>query len=84
MEASKLQLKEHQTQIAQLESQIAAEKLTQQDLSLKLQSAGDQFNLVNEKNRELNLNIEQLNAELVRLESMKNNEIAQVWGRNIR
>ena len=44
----------------------------------------DQFNLVNEKNRELSLNIEQLNAELVRLESMKNNEIAQVWGRNIR
>ena len=82
LEASKLQLKEHQTQIAQLEGQIAAEKLTQQDLSLKLQSAGDQFNLINEKNRELNLNIEQLNAELVRLESMKNNEIAQVWVKN--
>lgn len=78
LEASKLQLKEHQTQIAQLEQQMATEKLAQQDLAMQLQAAANQYNQVNERNRELSMNIEQLNTELVRVESTKNNEITQV------
>ena len=77
LEASKMQLKEHQTQIAQLEQQMAMEKLTQQESHGQLQAAGEHSKQANDRNRELTMHIEQLNAELVRLESMKNNEIAQ-------
>ena len=77
LEASKIQLKEHQNEIAHLHSLLEEEARNKQllenhnaQLQQELQSALD-------GNKQLVLNIEQLNATLLKIETVKNEEITE-------
>jgi len=78
LEASKIQLKEHQQHIATLEQQLQLEQHNNQQLDSTIQALRGDLSNVGQRNNELVLNIEQLNAHLLKIEAAKNDEINQL------
>ena len=77
LEASKIQLKEHQTEIAHLNSLLQEEARNKQLLESQNSQLQQELQNALDGNKQLVLNIEQLNATLLKIETVKNEEIAE-------
>ena len=78
LEASKIQLRDHQQEIANLQQQLQHGTQINEQLESNIVAMRDEVLNVKERNSELVFNIEQLNAHLLKVEAAKNDEINQL------